>query len=42
MSNGVDDAKTWFSSGESAIQDLDNNTCEKEKSELRFVELLKD
>ena len=42
INNGVDDAKIWFSSGKGVIQELDNNVYQKEKAELRFVELLKD
>ena len=42
INNGVDDAKTWFSSEKSVIQELDNNVCQKETVKLRFVELLKD
>ena len=41
INNGVDDAKIWFSYGKSVIQELDNNVYQKEKAELRFVELLK-
>ena len=42
INNGVNNAKIWFSSGKGVIQELDNNVYQKEKAELRFVELLKD
>ena len=39
---GINDPKEWFRCGKNVIQDLDDDEYQKEKEELRFVELITD
>ena len=41
ISQGVEDPRQWFQIGATVIQDLDDTSYQREKSELRLIELFK-
>ena len=41
ISEGINDPRLWFQAGRYIINDLDNDVYQKEKKELRLVELFK-
>jgi hypothetical protein len=41
ISEGIDDPRLWFRAGRYIIDELDNDVYQKEKTELRLVELFK-